>query len=344
MLLLAGLALPAGAAEITPDAAYALVVRPAWSREARPKPEEIAAARQVLADQSKREPKAAKWIYALAHAARLESQQVAKEAGEKLRKEALAGFEKAVALQPGNADYQVWLATASFDRVDDVNMLSKMSLASDGRKAYEKAIEIDPANVLARVGLAQFYMVAPAIAGGSVDKAKVQAEALLRVPDGAGEFQGYMLSGNIAAYEKNWTEMTAQYARAETAKGLGADPVIPLRALAWRLLNDKKDPQAAAPVAERYVKVAAPDDMTALFLDGEVKRQLGHCDQALPRYDEVLTKFEGARGSRWGAAVCADQLGRKDAALKNYQEYAKRFPDDEHAKDAKAAIKKLTGS
>jgi len=61
-------------------------------------------------------------------------------------------------------------ATASIDRVDDVNVLSKMSLASDGRKAYEKAIELDPNYVAARVGVTQFYLNAPSIAGGSVEK------------------------------------------------------------------------------------------------------------------------------------------------------------------------------
>ena len=63
----------------------------------------------------------------------------------------------------------------------------------------------------------------------------------------------------------------------------------------------------------RYVKAAPADDMTALFFDGEVMRQTGKCAEALVRYDQVMAKVEGARGSRWGAAVCHDQLGHKDA-------------------------------
>ena len=51
-----------------------------------------------------------------------------------------------------------------------------------------------------------------------------------------------------------------------------------------------------------------------------------------------------ARGSRWGAAVCREQLGQKDAARRDYEEFARRFPDDDHAKEAKAAMKRLAGS
>jgi tetratricopeptide (TPR) repeat protein len=335
---------PGMAADLTPEAAYALVARAPWSGEARPKPEEVAAARNVIEAQAKREPGAAKWAYAMAHVARLEGEQASGDAAEKKRRQALEGFGKATEMQPRNAEYQFWFATASFDRVDDVNMLSKMSLATDGRKAYEKAIEIDPAYVPARVGLAQFYIGAPSIAGGSIEKAKVQGEALLKLADQRGEFQGDMLLAGIAAQEKNWAEMSRWYALAETAHGEGADLVVALRSHAWQLLNRKKDPQAAAPVVERYMKVAPADDMTALYLDGEVKRLLGRCAEALVAYDRVLAKFAQARGSRWGAAVCRDQLGQKDAARKDYEEYAKRFPDDDRANEAKAAIKRLSGS
>jgi tetratricopeptide (TPR) repeat protein len=336
--------LPLHAAELTPDAAYALVVRPLWSREARPKPEEVSAARQVLDAQAKREPGAVKWVFAMAQVARMESEQASGDAAEKKRKEALAGFEKAVEAAPGNAEYQFWFATASFDRVDDVNMLSKMSLASDGRKAFEKAIEIDPNYVAARVGVTQFYLNAPSIAGGSVEKAKAQGEALLAIPDEKGEFQGRMMLAMVSVHEKDWAEMSRQLTLAETAGGDGADPVGALRMHASLLLGRKNDPQAAAPVVERYLRVAPADDVSAWFLDAEVKRQLGHCDEALPKYDQVLARYAEARGSRWGAAVCCEKLGQKDAARKNYEEYAKRFPDDDRAKEAKAAIKRLTGS
>jgi tetratricopeptide (TPR) repeat protein len=332
------------AAELAPDAAYALVVRAPLSRDPFPKPEELAAARKVLETQATREPKAARWAFALAHVANAEAEQAAGDAAKDKRKEALTRFERVVELQPVSADYQYWFASASIERVDDVGMLSKMSLASDGRKALETAIVLDPGHVAARVGLAQFYLAAPGIAGGSVEKARAQGDALLAMPGERGEYQGRVVLAGIAAHEQNWDEMSRQFTAAETAHGEGADPVVALRSHAWNLLNRKKDPQAAAPVVARYLKVAPADDLTALFLDGEVKRQLDHCADALPRYDQVLAKRAEARGSRWGAAVCREQLGQKDAARLHYEEYARRFPEDDRAKEAKAAIKRLAGS
>lgn len=334
----------ASAADLTPDAAYALVTRSVWSREVLPKPDEIASARKVLEVQAAKDPAAAKWVFALGRAASIEADQAEGDAAKAKKKDAVARFEHAVEMQPGNADYEFWFGSASFERVDDVGMLSKMSFASDGRKAFEKAIVLDPSHVAARIGLAQFYLAAPGIAGGSVDKARQQGEALIAIPEKRGEFQGRMVLAGIAVQNENWAEMARQFTAAETAGGDGADPLVALRSYAWTLLNKKKDLQAAAPVVERYVKAAPADDLTAVFFDGEIRRQLGHCAEALPRYEQVIAKFEGARGSRWGAAVCREQLGQKNAARKDYEEYARRFPDDDRSKEAKTAMKRLAGS
>jgi tetratricopeptide (TPR) repeat protein len=331
----------AAAADLTPDAAYARVVRVPLSRDPFPKPDELVAARKVLAAQAAREPKEPRWEFALAHIANAEGEQTQGDAGKDKRKEAVERFEHAAKLKPTDADYQFWLASASLDHVDDVGMLSQMSLAGDGRKALEKAIVLDPGHVAARIGLAQFYLEAPGIAGGSVEKARAQGDALLALPGKRGEFQGRMVLAGIAAHEENWAEMSRQFTASETAQGEGADPVAALRSHAWNLLNKKKDAQAALPLIERYLKAAPADDMTAWFLDGEAKRQLDRCADALVSYDHVLAKRAEARSSRWGAAVCSEKLGKKEAARLHYEEYARRFPADDHAKEAKAAIKRL---
>ena len=287
----------AQAGDLTLDAAYSLAARELWSKDPYPTPEELAAARAVLEAQAKREPHSARWTYALARVASIEADRAQGDASKTKSKEALNGFETAVELAPDNAEYQYWLGSASFEHIDDVGMLSKMSLASGGRKAFERAIAIDPNMVAARMGLAQFYIGAPAIAGGSVEKAKAQGDALVALPDKRGEFQGRMVLAGVAVHEKDWAEMSRQFTLAETAGGVGADPVAALRSLAWNLLNQKKDPEAAAPVVARYLKVAPADDVTAWFLDAEVKRQLGHCADALPQYDRVLVTRPEAKAA-----------------------------------------------
>ena len=335
---------PARADALSVDQAVALVSRPLWSVDKLPAVADVEAAKKVLEAQMAKEPSNAQWTYAAGRASALQADLTRGDGSKPLHKEALERFQKAAGMDPNKAEYQFWFANACFDRVDDVNMFSQMSLASDGKKAFEKAIALDPSYVEPHVGLAQFFLQAPSIAGGSVDKAKAQGEALLAIPDHKGEFQGRLVLGGIAAQQEHWDEMSKQYTLAESAGGAGADPVTALRTHAWQLLNKKKDAKAAEPVVERYLKVARPDDYTARFLDAEVKRVTGRCADALPRYDEILAKVDGARGSRWGAAVCHDTLGQKDAAKREYEEYVKRFPDDARTKEAKAALKRLAGS
>ena len=332
------------AVALTPEAAYDLAARPVFTKGPPPDADQLAAARPVIEAQAKAAPKEAKWAYALGRLADMEADRAQGDARKAKRKEAFEQLERAVELKPDVADYQFWMGSAAFDHVDDVNMLSQMSLASKGRKAFEKAIELDPSYVAARVGLATYYMEAPSIAGGSTEKAKAQADALLALPAKRGEFQGRMVMARIAGDAKNWDEMLTQLAAAETAGGDGADSLVALRSEASILLTQKKDAKAAAPVVDRYVKAAPTDDVSAWFLAAELARLQGRCSDAVPKYDQVLAKFEAARGSRWGAAVCRDTLGQKDAARRDYEEFVKRFPDDDRAKEAKAAIKRLSGS
>src|SRR5262245_57679876 len=145
LVALAVSAAPAAApmpSPLTPDAAYALVVRAPLSRDPLPTPDQLAAARKVLEPRAARDPKSAKWVYALAHVAAAEADQASGKAGEEKRKEAQERFEQAAELQPKDANGQFWLGESSFERIDDVGMLSKMSLASGGRKAFEKAIAL----------------------------------------------------------------------------------------------------------------------------------------------------------------------------------------------------------
>jgi len=331
----------ASAADMTADQAYTLVVQTPWTPKPPPKNEELAAARKALEAAAAKEPSAARWSFALGHLCTLESRTVKKEDGEKKREKAVEHFTKASELEPKNADYQYWVGDASFDRVDDVNMLSQMSLASAGRKAMEKTIALDPNHVGAHYGLGQFYLQAPGIAGGSVDKAKKEGEALLAIPGGKGAYLGNMFLAEMAAKSQDWAEMSRRYNAAETCGGEGADPAAAMRSQLSLLLFRKKDPKTAQPVMDRYLKIASPDDLTAAFMDGEIKRQLGRCADALPRYQQVLAKNPAAQNSRWGSAVCYESVGDKIAARRDYEEFLKRFPKDDRAKEAKEALKRL---
>ena len=116
----------------------------------------------------------------------------------------ISACEKAVALSPDNSDYRLWLGRAYGEKADRVNLFSAASLAKKLRTQFEAAVKLNPNNVEARSDLAEFYIDAPAIIGGGLDKARGQANALMNIAPA----KSHYVNGRIA--EKNKDQGTAE--------------------------------------------------------------------------------------------------------------------------------------
>lgn len=90
---------------------------------------------------------------------------------------------------------QMWLGRAYGLKASQANMLSAFGIAKKVHTAFERAVEIDAANVEAMSDLGQFYVNAPGIVGGGVDRAQELAGRLL--PRSAA--RGHRLLGQIAS-------------------------------------------------------------------------------------------------------------------------------------------------
>jgi tetratricopeptide (TPR) repeat protein len=91
----------------------------------------------------------------------------------------IANCEKAVALDPDNSQFHMWLGRIYGEKADRASFLSAAGLARKVRDEFEKAVHLNPKNAEARTDLAEFYLEAPGIVGGGRDKAAAQAESLL---------------------------------------------------------------------------------------------------------------------------------------------------------------------
>ncbi len=100
----------------------------------------------------------------------------------------IAACQKAVALSPQNSQYHLWLGRAYGEKADNSSFLSATLLAKKVRDEFETAVRLDPGNVEARSDLADFYVQAPGIIGGGIDKAANQAAAIGVSGSGAGSF------------------------------------------------------------------------------------------------------------------------------------------------------------
>ena len=94
--------------------------------------------------------------------------------------DAIDAASEAVDLAPDNAQAHFWLGNAYGTRIGQVGTMSQAFMAPKLRDAFERAIALDPGLHEARSSLMEYYLQAPAVVGGSVDKARQQAAELVR--------------------------------------------------------------------------------------------------------------------------------------------------------------------
>jgi tetratricopeptide (TPR) repeat protein len=116
-------------------------------------------------------------------------------------------FEKAVAQNPKSAEAHYWLGSAYGSLAQKASIFSQASLASKTKEEFEKAVELDPNHLEARMGLVQYYAYAPGFMGGSYDKAFAQAgEIRKRDP-----LMGHRATAFIYSNQKKTDEAKAEY-------------------------------------------------------------------------------------------------------------------------------------
>lgn len=115
--------------------------------------------------------------------------------------------EKAVKLAPDRADYQAALGQALSQRIGEVGFMQQAMMAGRMRKAFEKAVELDPNHLGGLVGLSRYYTNAPEIAGGSAEKAREYATRVRQLNPALGETE----LGHIAERQEDFAEALARY-------------------------------------------------------------------------------------------------------------------------------------
>ena len=94
--------------------------------------------------------------------------------------QAIEQLEKAVHFDENNSDYHLWLGRAYGHEAQRSAALRQPFLARKVKEHFEKAVELNPDNLDARVDLQEYYEKAPVIFGGGVEKAQQQAQEIAR--------------------------------------------------------------------------------------------------------------------------------------------------------------------
>lgn len=293
--------------------------------------EQVEVAGRILDAASSAEPSNARWLFGRALVLRTNGQRTA----------AREVMERAVKLEPGSAAHQFWYGTMIFESVNEAPTLKKMGLADTAMEALEKSLKLDPEQPMARYSMAQFYINAPGIAGGSFRKAKEQAKLLFAMKEGKGEFLGHLVLALTAAEDEEWKEMAKEFELAEKAGGEGADPRASLLGHIDCLLKKKEDPKAALAIIERYQRVADSTDYRPHVLLGEARRMMKDYAGAVEPFAKGVEMNRKSKMGVWGLAECSERTGDVARAIAQYRAYAEAWPEDEKAGKAKSASERL---
>ncbi|AOS46199.1 Tetratricopeptide repeat protein [Lacunisphaera limnophila] len=120
---------------------------------------------------------------------------------------AVTAFEKAVQLDPTKSEYVLQAGHAYGVSAVQAGLFGKMGFARKCKAAYDKAVELDPANINARWSLMEFCRQAPGFLGGGMEPAYAQAEAIRRLD----ARRGRAAYASLYSAEKKYAQAFALY-------------------------------------------------------------------------------------------------------------------------------------
>ncbi len=92
--------------------------------------------------------------------------------------EAIAACARAVRALPHSSEAQDWMGRAYGMKAEHAGPIGGLSLALKVKAAFEAAVALDPRNGAAANDLSEFYIDAPSIIGGGLDKAAALADRI----------------------------------------------------------------------------------------------------------------------------------------------------------------------
>jgi tetratricopeptide (TPR) repeat protein len=241
---------------------------------------------------------------------------------------AIVWMEKALALEPESSNVHYWAATAYVVKLQRDNAFQ---LLDPVKTHINTAVELDSTNVEARMFLAGFLMNAPPFAGGSMEKAKEQADIIV----GLDPFRGQLFWAELYKKEKKFDEAALAY---EAAAAADPDSPDPYYLLGMMYQGNEQFDQAFA-AFERALDVD-PDATASLYQVGRTGVKSGeNVDRAIEALRQYL-RTDPPPGqptlanAHWRLGQLYELKGDLDKARAQFEAALALDPDDENAKQS----------
>jgi Flp pilus assembly protein TadD len=194
-------------------------------------------------------------------------------------KKATEALDKAAALAPGESRVQLWLGRAYGRRAETSSMITAPGYAGRARQAFEKAVELNPANLDAQSDLLEYYLEAPGFLGGGLDKASATATRIARISPA----EGYWAQAKLAEKRKEFASAEAHLRQAVELAPLQVGRFIDLARLFTKLGRYQEADLSLAKADQ-----VAPNSAKLMFAKADIyiksKRHLSEARALLKRY------------------------------------------------------------
>lgn len=244
---------------------------------------------------------------------------------------AAEAFERAAEAAPRSAVAQFWLGRAYGDQAQRANVLRQASLARKTKRAFDRAVELDPDYLDARDGLLQYYLLAPGIMGGSEAKAREQADEIRR----RNAYRGGYASVQLLQKRKDWAGVAREM---EALVRQYPDSTGPWQTLglaygqqgrwddAWATLDRMGRAMPGAPILDYY----------AGRLAVESGARLERGEAGLTRYlqHRPARNEPSLATARWRLGQLREKQGRRGEARAEYEAALKLEPGFRPARQA----------
>ncbi len=241
--------------------------------------------------------------------------------------------DEALEINELNALYHLLRGNILGDRAQKANVFKQAILAPKVKNAFLRAVELDPALAAARVGLYNYYIMAPGIMGGSDEEALKQANEVAKLNFARGHF----LLADFYRRKKDFTQAEAEY-----KKVIDADPekIDGYKALGYFFINQKKFDQAVAQF-KKYGELD-PKNPDAYDSYGDALFAQEKFDEAIEKYSFALSLDKNFASSIYQLGACYEKKGMKTKAIETYQWYLTVEPSGRFSDPAKKKIKELS--
>jgi tetratricopeptide (TPR) repeat protein len=132
---------------------------------------------------------------------------------QEMAEPAIHECEQAVSNSPDDSENHMWLARAYGFKASHASAFTALGLAGKVHSEFERAVQLDPENVQAMSDLGEYYVAAPSLVGGGLDKAQALAARMQpQFPS-----QSHRLLALIAEKKKNIPTAEAEFENAVSA-------------------------------------------------------------------------------------------------------------------------------